>query len=1101
MQRLPSTPALIWTEARRQCQDGLSSSLPALVFVGLIGYLLTVLSSADYLREMGGAGVARNAPSMVYMMTSGQLFLLLFAWAWVFAQPVVRDRSAHLHELILAAPVSLPALLLGRYLGAVAVAVILGLAQGVGFVLAPVLEWAGIVPAGSIAATPWAALGQGWLLLIVPCAFGFGALYLLAALRTRSLAGPFAVAAALMLCWVLSMVVFDEQANDLWSRLLCPAGYTEVELQVKDWTAQEKSSASLALTSTLLLNRLIWGALPLFALGWALWRVKREALLLETAPSKPRRAQSVLSVPTTLMPLPRPVPRWWRAALAETRWQCAEVFRHKGIWLTVIGLSALNVAGAFNHIVGHAEGPLVPRTELIVPLIRKMSFFFIVFVVAGLAGMRMRRDDAPGFNEMLDACPAPDSIRLAGRAAAIVAVTLLLALVPGISSVLTAALAAPDSLNLALAVGDSLLVNLPALLEFAAAIVLMHALIRPAGTAYTASMLVAFVFLVNHEAELVTFPPAKLGIAVRVAFSALSGWQPWLQSVITMAAWKLSIAALLLALAGLVMPRGSDGYWTTLRRNLPTRLLKTPIGAVAVTAVIALATLAPHLHQRLVIEGGYRTLHQQLAEDAAWERHWLPRAAEFAVAGGALDIHIEPAQQRLSGHWQLHGVQSANGQLHMQLAHGLHDLQAQVNGQPAEVETAWDHAAVTLGACARTATGCEVVLNWQLNAQGWNSQATPPWMLPSAIWARAKEIAPQLGFDRNRIIRSPNERQALALDPAIADIPAHAATSLEAIAPAADWRWTLHLDDTVLNSGNTAFPLDFAAIWMPNADTRQIDTISVLHAPTHTQTARSIAADTADMQHCITRRTGYSANIERIVQLPRGLGETALIGTTLLLPEQYAWDITDTGTGRWLRRAAIASALIRHHLHTHGDLRDSAAAPILAEGLPGAVGLLCVGDSDGLPALSHSDTTTQTLAASRIPIGPALHAARKDWYADYGPQALLAFAATLTPSDYTALTDALHRHAGAALPALHRAFPQHTARMLAAPHSTDLHSGGYWHWQDNGWAEHPTIPDLIWLIPGENGLTPQTAAPTNTPSLVLPLFAWERSPKDNVIAN
>jgi len=1005
MQRLPSTPALIWHEARRQCQDGLSSSLPALVFVGLIGYILTVLCSADYLREMGGAGVARNAPSMVYMMSSGQLFLLLFAWAWVFAQPVVRDRSAYLHELILAAPVSLPALLLGRYLGAVAVAVMLGLAQGVGFVLAPVLEWAGIVPAGSVAATPWAALGQGWLLLIVPCAFGFGALYLIAALRTRSLAGPFAVAAALMLCWVLSMVVFDEQANDLWSRLLCPAGYTEVELQVKDWTAQEKSSASLALTSTLLLNRLIWGVLPLFALGWALWRVNREALLLETAPSKPRRAQSVLPISTTIMPLPRPVPRWWRATLAETRWQCAEVFRHKGIWLTVLGLAALNVAGAFNHIVGHAEGPLVPRTELIVPLIRKMSFFFIVFVVARLAGMRMRRDDAPGFGDMLDACPAPDSVRFAGRAAAIVAVTLLLALVPAVSSLMTAALAAPDSLNFALAVGDSLLVNLPALLEFAAAIVLMHALIRPAGTAYTASMLVAFVFLVNHEAELVTFPPAQLGIAARVAFSSLTGWQPWLEPVITLALWKLSIVTLLLALAGLIMPRGSDPYWTTLRRNLPTRLFKTPIGAVAALAVIALAVLAPRLHQRLVIEGGYRTLQQQLAEDAAWERHWLPRAAEFAVAGGVLEITLEPDQQRLSGRWHLHGVQSANGQLHMQLPHGLHDLQAQVNDQPAEVETAWEHAAVALGACAEPAAGCDVILNWQLNAQGWNSQAIPPWMLPTGLWTRAREIAPQLGFDRNRIIRSPNERQALALTPAIADIPAHAAISLEAIAPAADWRWTLHLDDTVLDTGTTIAPLDFTAIWIPNAQLSRID--NIIHAPTHTQTARSIAADTADMQHCITRRIGHSVNIERIVQLPRGLGETALIGTTLLLPEHYAWDIADTGTGRWLRRAAIAAAITRHHLHTHGDLRDSAAAPILAEGLPGAVGLLCVGDSDGLPALTavlqhRSDITTQTLAASRLPIGPALHVPRKDWYADYGPQALLAFAATLTPSDYTA---------------------------------------------------------------------------------------------------
>jgi len=1079
-----------------------------LVFVGLIGYVLTVLCSADYLREMGGAGVARNAPSMVYMMSAGQLFLLLFAWAWLFAQPVVRDRCAHLQELVLAAPVSLPALLLGRYLGAVAVAVILGWAQSIGFLLAPLLEWVGLIPAGSVASAPWAALGQGWLLLIVPCAFGFGALYLLAALRTRSLAGPFAVAAGLMLCWVLSMVVFDEQTNDLWSRLLCPAAYTEVELQVKDWTAQEKTSASLALTSSLLLNRFIWGGLPLLGLAWALWRVRRESLLLDSMPSKPHRSPPVENSTAATMPLSRPLPRWWRATLAETGWQCAEIFRHKGIWLTVIGLALLNVARAFNHIVGHAEGPLLPRTELIVPLIRKMSFFFIVFVVAGLAGMRMRRDDVAGFGEMLDTCPAPDSLRLAGRAAAIVAVTLLLTLIPAISSVMTALIGAPESFNLALAVGDSLLVNLPALLEFAAAIVLMHALIRPAGTAYSASMLVAFVFLVNHEAELVTFPPAQLGITLPIAYSALTGWQAWLSPVMTLAAWKLLIVTLLLALAGLCMPRGSDGYWMTLRRNLPARLCKSLVGAIALIAVIALAALAPWLHQKWVIEGGYRSLHQQLTEDAEWERHWLPYVAAFSVTGGTLDIHINPAQQQLDGTWHLHGVQSSNEQLPMALPHGLHELRAEVNGQPVEVETAWEHAAIHLGACAQTATGCEVMLSWQLNARGWNSKAIPPWMLPTGFWARAQEIAPQLGFDRNRIIRSPNERQILTLDPVIPDIPASAAIAMDALAPAANWHWTVHRDDTLLETGTSTAPLDFSAIWMPNAHTSPIDTITVLHDPTHRQTARSIAADAANMQHCVTRRTDYSVNIERIIQLPRGLGETALIGSTLLLPEQYAWDVADTGIGRWLRRADIAAALVLYNLQTYGDLRDSPGAPILADGLAGAVGLLCVGDSDGLPALTtllnhHSDTTTQTLAASAVPIGPALYAVRNGWYADYGPQALLAFAATLQPSDYSALITELNHHTGDALPALHAVFPQHAAQMLATPQSTDLHftdqgvTGDYWRWQGNGWLAHSSPPELIWLTQTENGLIPLNPAPADAPFLVLPVFAWERAPVDN----
>ena len=51
-------------------------------------------------------------------MIGGQAIWLLFVWAWLFGQVVARDRTAGLHELVLSAPVSLPALLAGRYLGA-----------------------------------------------------------------------------------------------------------------------------------------------------------------------------------------------------------------------------------------------------------------------------------------------------------------------------------------------------------------------------------------------------------------------------------------------------------------------------------------------------------------------------------------------------------------------------------------------------------------------------------------------------------------------------------------------------------------------------------------------------------------------------------------------------------------------------------------------------------------------------------------------------------------------------------------------------------------------------------------------------------------------
>lgn len=261
---------------------GLRSGVLALIFAGLTGYLMLVLNHAGYLRQMGASDIPRNAPSLVYLMTSGDTFFLLFAWAWVFSQPIVRDRNAHLHEIVLAAPVSLQGLLLGRFLGVTAVAAILGASQIAGFLLAPGLEWAGTVPAGSMGRTPWVALGWAWLVLTLPSALGCGALYMIAGLRTRSVAGPFAAAATLMMCWVITKVAFKEGGMDpFWSAMLDPSGLVEVETQVMDWTPREKSTSLLALTPALIVNRALWCLLPLCWLAWTLRRVRREHLVSE----------------------------------------------------------------------------------------------------------------------------------------------------------------------------------------------------------------------------------------------------------------------------------------------------------------------------------------------------------------------------------------------------------------------------------------------------------------------------------------------------------------------------------------------------------------------------------------------------------------------------------------------------------------------------------------------------------------------------------------------------------------------------------------------------------------------------------------------------
>jgi hypothetical protein len=66
-------------EAWDEFRFGVGSGIVLLMYAVLVGYLLLVLANADYLRDMGAVDIPRNAPSLVYLMTSGITFFLLFA--------------------------------------------------------------------------------------------------------------------------------------------------------------------------------------------------------------------------------------------------------------------------------------------------------------------------------------------------------------------------------------------------------------------------------------------------------------------------------------------------------------------------------------------------------------------------------------------------------------------------------------------------------------------------------------------------------------------------------------------------------------------------------------------------------------------------------------------------------------------------------------------------------------------------------------------------------------------------------------------------------------------------------------------------------------
>lgn len=1066
-------------EARSELRAGLRSGVVGLVFVGLAAYLLMSLTNADYVQKMGAADIPRNAPSLVYLMSTGCMFFLFFAWAWVFAQPLLRDRQASLHEVMLSMPASLPAILWGRFIGASLVGGLLGASLIAGFIATPLLDWLSLVPHGSVSSPPWVALAFAWSWLLFPVGVGIGALYYIATLKLRSVAGAFALSALLMLLWMFAVVVLKGgHISPMLAAALDPSLFTYALGKVEAWTPLQKRTSLLPLTGEFLFNRFIWCVLPVLLLAFVLRGVRREAMALERPPRRRKpRASHVGAViePVQPPPVESDGVSWISALLSETRWQLFHVVRGKALWIGVAILLAMGVLGGFIHGVWHAEGPMRPRPELLLPLLNSTLFLVIAFVVAALAGMVWRRDHVDGFDAMLDAAPAPSWLRPFGRVLAVSGIIVGLALVPGIAGMLITALGAPSALDPLTALLYQLLVTAPALLELGLLVVLVHALFSRAAVAYPVSMLLTFFLVLNHELGLVDYPLYEVGIPAHLHLSGATGWVPWTGYVSALGGYKLGLCLLLAAFSAVLVKRGAEGRLSAGWRDVGRRLA-APVIAVVVLGAGLMTGLGIRLHAQLVTLGDYQPRTARDHEDAEWERRWLHSAGAYSVRGGHVSIYVNSASGTLHGDWVIHGVHAEHGELDAELPPDLMAVSATVDGRTVLPVIAADHLRLPLGDASSTHM---VRLRWDMHAPGWSAEGVPAWRGHGSLWLQATAAMPRLGVDPSRLLRSPVARaeQGLAADVVLP--AAGASVASDAAAPAGAWQWTVRRDDLLVASATTGpdTPLAFAAAWSPSASHLRSGETLALHDASRDGEAADVIADVSAMRACVSRRLGIDAQVDAVVQWPRGLAATRLDGTTLVLPEAPDWDVADKGTGRTLRKAHIAAALARRALVDASALRDSAGSAWWSDAVPGAIALLCVGDTDGVTAMRQTmelgaERVSRALAASSSPVGPLAQAEPGGWASAYGPLAALAWTSARSTADFTdanrriASGESVQQAMAASMSDEERSAAFGPPRATEWAASPDRHiTVERWTWRDGGWVPLAAVdPGVLWLV-------------------------------------
>ncbi len=402
--------------------------LGALLMFALIHFL--AITGAGIHIDNFSNQVAINS---AYAILQIELTLFIFGMLPILAfvtTAVTRDFEHATASLVYVTPISPTAFALGRFLGALIPALLIGLAGLSGAMIGAFMPWLDQTRIAPFSLLPWAYV---FLVVILPGTLVLCAIFFSVAALTRSFAPTFAAALAFFVADIL-LNLYAKLESDAWAALADPSARLTVVAETRYWTVAElNTNLPLGLLTQ---NRLLWLTVALLALLRALLRFRLD--LSEQAPfrirRRSRRAATAQRTPQHAIQKITPAlsfsPRASFAQfVAQLKMDLSCVIKSPLIYI-ILALVITTMIGEVQGNVSRVglETPLYPLTSLMLPFLRGM-LQFILLVGLWYSAELIHRERASGISEIVNASPFPDWLLILSKTAAICLVVNALMLV------------------------------------------------------------------------------------------------------------------------------------------------------------------------------------------------------------------------------------------------------------------------------------------------------------------------------------------------------------------------------------------------------------------------------------------------------------------------------------------------------------------------------------------------------------------------------------------------------------------------------------------------------------------------------------------------
>lgn len=602
--------------------------------------------------ELGSeGGLFRNSAYATLRNSLSLTVMMMFVTTAFVANAVLRDDQTGYGPIIRSTPITKFQYIIGRFLGAYAIAATCMLVVPIASLLGALMPWANQASLGPNRMTDHL---YAYFLIALPNLLMHSAIFFALATITRSMMAAYlGVIGMVGAFFTLQEVGVRPQLNEVVA-IAEPFAARAVKDAVRYWTIDERNAMLPEFSGALLYNRLLWIGVSVLclAVAYAAYRYadrgmsRRERRKMKTAQSGVGRDPS-LSLGMTALPSPKHERQALRALMwLRTKFEFRQViFSAAFPVLLVFGMVQTVSVLVFHRYPEYR--PEYPTTLSLIPLIEETFRLSLMLVAVFYAGELVWRERDRRMHELIDAAPIPNWAYVIPKtmALALVLVSVILCNVCGAIGVQLAERFTDIELGKYV-----LWYVLPAsfdMLLLAAVAILVQSLSPHKAVGWGIMVLFMVWQELNRGARFINHNLLNYGETPDMPLSDLNGAAFFWKGAWTVRLYWGALAVVLLLLAHLLWRRGTEIRLKP-RLVLARRRLAGDPGIVAAAALLTFAATGAYAYYNTNILNEYRTSEESEIDAASFEKRYgkykgLPQPS---LEEATLDIALDPHERR-----------------------------------------------------------------------------------------------------------------------------------------------------------------------------------------------------------------------------------------------------------------------------------------------------------------------------------------------------------------------------------------------------------------------------------------------------------------------